>query len=124
MIHHPERLFGVDPALVSVVSLVGQRRDIIVMQGARSLADEEKAIASGHSALKDPMSSLHVVDPVKRPLALAVDVTPSPLDWSDIPAFAALNQDMQAAAAEIGVTLEWGGDWHSLKDYDHWQRAA
>ena len=65
---HPERLDGCDPDLVRLVNAVAMTRDVVVIQGARSLEEEQRAIASGHSALRNPMDSKHVTDPIMRPL--------------------------------------------------------
>lgn len=121
MIRHAERLSGCDLRLVDVVKLVGLSQDLIVLQGSRTLAEEIEAIATGHSSLKDPMHSKHVIDPETRPLALAVDLGPLPLDWHDIPSFKRLAVAVKAAAASLQVPLTWGGDWHHFKDYPHYE---
>jgi peptidoglycan LD-endopeptidase CwlK len=120
-LHHGERLDGCDPDLVRLVNAVARDRDIVVVQGARTVAEEEAAIASGHSALKNPMNSKHVVDAETRPLALAVDIAPLPLDWNDTAAFQALGLFVKATAAELEIGLIWGGDWVHLKDLDHFE---
>jgi D-alanyl-D-alanine carboxypeptidase len=118
------RLTSVDPDLVRVVELVGSRRDVCVAQGARSVADEQDAINRGASHLRDPMDSLHVINPGVRDYALAVDLTPWPVDWQNHQSFVDLAADVKAAAAELGVTpFSWGGDWVHPFDFDHFQRA-
>ena len=51
----------------------------------------------------------------------AVDVVPYPLDWNDIESFKSLAIVVKKKADELGIEVEWGGDWTSLKDYPHWQ---
>ena len=51
----------------------------------------------------------------------AVDVVPYPLDWKDINSFKLLASVVKRKALELGIDVEWGGDWKSLKDYPHWQ---
>lgn len=51
----------------------------------------------------------------------AVDVVPYPLDWNDIESFKNLAVIVKKKAKELGIDVEWGGDWTSLKDYPHWQ---
>lgn len=51
----------------------------------------------------------------------AVDVVPYPLDWNDIDSFKQLASVVKDKALELGIDVEWGGDWKSLKDYPHWQ---
>jgi len=100
---------------------VGSTRDVQVVQGARSLEDEQKAIDSGHSELKDPRHSLHVVIPGERPLALAVDIAPWPVNWSDIDGFKSLAAFVQRRADALETGIRWGGSWG---DYDHFELAA
>lgn len=51
----------------------------------------------------------------------AVDVVPYPLDWNDIESFKLLASVVKRKALELGINIEWGGDWVSLKDYPHYQ---
>ena len=51
----------------------------------------------------------------------AVDVVPYPLDWNDIESFKLLGSVVKRKALELGIDIEWGGDWKSLKDYPHYQ---
>lgn len=121
-LYHAERLANVHPDLIRLLTDAGSGGiDLVVIQGARSVAEEQAAMASGHSALKDPMDSKHVIDPEKRPLALAVDAAPYPTNWQDIPAFEALGSNLKALADTLGVKIVWGGDWHTLKDFDHFE---
>src|SRR5690348_14658720 len=102
-VYGAHNLTSVDPDLVRVVQLVGTRRDVLVVQGARTVAQEQDDIDRGVSHLKDPTHSLHVIVPGVRELALAVDLTPWPLNWADHQAFVDLAADVKAAAAELGV---------------------
>jgi D-alanyl-D-alanine carboxypeptidase-like protein len=119
-VYGASRLAGVDPVLVQLVSDVGTERAIIVIAGARAYADELFAIRTHHSALRDPMNSKHVIGP-GRPLARAVDIAPWPLNWSDIPGFTALAAFVKERAAALSIPIVWGGDWTTLKDYDHYE---
>jgi peptidoglycan L-alanyl-D-glutamate endopeptidase CwlK len=121
VVHHPERLAKVDLRLVDVVMKVGESRDVLVLEGARSKEDEQKAIDSGHSSLTDPMDSKHVIDSISRPLALAVDLAPVPLIWTDLAAFDGLAADVKIAAQALGIVVTWGGDWVHFKDRPHFQ---
>ena len=122
-VYGASRLAGCDDRLVQLFTRVGERRDVQIVQGPRTVEQELAAIASHHSALKDPMNSLHVVDPDSRPLALAVDAGPYPLVWTDTGAFVALALIVKSCALDLGIPLVWGGDWQSFKDYSHYQLA-
>ena len=71
-----------DYRLIALFQEVVKDEDCQVIQGARTKAEELDDIARGVSRLTDPMDSKHVVDPLTRPLALAVDVAPYPVDWT------------------------------------------
>ena len=114
------RLTNVEPQLVALVTDVGMARDIIVLQGARTVAEELEAIASHHSALRDPMHSKHVISDT-RPLAQAVDIGPWPLDWKDIASFQELGAFMKERALALHTPIQWGGEWVHLKDYVHYE---
>lgn len=51
----------------------------------------------------------------------AVDVVPYPLDWNNTARFKQLAEVVKAKAKELGIEIEWGGDWMSFKDYPHYQ---
>ena len=110
-----------DPDLVRLFLAVGADRNIVILQGARTISEEATDIKTGRSALLNPMDSKHVVDPILRPLSLAVDAAPDPIDWEDIAAFAELADAVKLKAAELGIAVVWGGDWVHFKDYDHWE---
>ena len=50
----------------------------------------------------------------------AVDLVPFPVSW-DWTYFYPIADAMKDAAQELGVDLEWGGDWKSFKDGPHFQ---
>ena len=50
----------------------------------------------------------------------AVDIAPYPISW-EWEYFYPIEDAMKQAAEELGVDLEWGGDWKSFKDGPHWQ---
>lgn len=123
MLYQAKRLDGVHPDLAEVVREVAVNDDVIVIQGERSLADEQAAIDSGHSSLRDPRNSKHVVIPGVRPFAMAVDLVRFPIVWGDIDGFRSLNDRMQAVAKLRGVALGWAGWWMKVrvKEFDHWE---
>jgi D-alanyl-D-alanine carboxypeptidase len=123
-VQHWSRLENVDPDLVRLVWDVGTYRDVDVAVGARTLPDEEAAIASGHSSLMDPTKSKHVIIPGVRDVAEAVDLTPFPVNWLDIEAFENLGAFVKDRATALGVAILWGGDWLHLHDYDHFEKVA
>ena len=50
----------------------------------------------------------------------AVDVVPYPVDWNNLKRFEEMGRVVKAKAAEMGISIEWGGDW-AMRDYPHFQ---
>lgn len=53
--------------------------------------------------------SLHIRQP--DGYSHAVDLHPTPIDWSNLPAFRAIAVAMFTAADERNVLIQWGADW-------------
>lgn len=124
MIYGESRLKNVHPDLVKLVHAVGDNPpvgpsvDIEVVQGARSVADEQRDIDAGVSHLSDPMHSKHVIGP-GRPLAEAVDLALYPVVWTDHLSFVKMSNLMKQAAKALSIQISWGGDWPHPFDFDH-----
>lgn len=87
--------------------------DFIVTEGKRSLERQRQLKAAGASqTMRSRHLTGHAVD-------LAVKVG-GKVRW-DWPLYSALAKEMKAAAKAVGVPLEWGGDWKTLKDGPHYQ---
>ncbi|WP_136678621.1 M15 family metallopeptidase [Neptunomonas sp. XY-337] len=110
-----ERLEGVHPDLVRVVERAIQKTsvDFTVLEGVRSIDRQRKLLAAGSSTtLRSRHLTGHAVD-----LGAWVD---GRVDWS-WPPYYEIAEAMFAAAQELGIPLEWGGNWASLKDGPHYQ---
>lgn len=115
------RLVGVHPDLAAIVKLAIQRTpmDFTVVEGVRPLARQRENVAKGAS---QTLASYHL--PQADGLSHAVDLAPliaGAIPWNNWQAFADLAQVVKACAAELGVPVEWGGDWKTLKDGPHFQ---
>ena len=109
------RLDGVHPDLVAVVKLAIKRTpvDFTVLEGMRSEGRQKALYASGASKT---LNSRHLT-------GHAVDLAPyvnGEVSWA-WPSYYPLADAIKEAAEELGVTIEWGGDWKSFKDGPHWQ---
>ena len=51
----------------------------------------------------------------------AIDIAPYPIDWNDTDRFEALAVVVKKAAKDVGVEIEWGGDWVTPIDMPHFQ---
>lgn len=113
-------LEGVHPDLAKVMRLAAVRSPVpfLVIHGLRTVAEEAANVAKGAS---QTMHSRHL--PNKAGKACAVDIAADPggcIDWSS-KLYGQIATAVKAAAAELAIPVEWGGDWHSLKDYGHFQ---
>lgn len=118
-----ENLKGVHPDLVKVVHRAIQitQVDFTVTCGVRTIAEQKVLVAAGASKT---MNSRHI--PGKDGYSKAVDLAAlvnGAVRW-DWPLYYKLAEAMKTAAKELGIPLEWGGDWKSFKDGPHFQLPA
>ena len=107
-----QKLEGVHPDLVAVVerAISISEQDFSVLEGLRSVERQRKLVDTGKSTT---MNSRHLT-------GHAVDLAPYPLSW-DWNYFYPIADAMKQAARELGVDLEWGGDWKTFPDGPHFQ---
>lgn len=111
-------LRGVHPDLVKVIRRAIQisKIDFKVLEGVRSVARQRELVKKGAS---QTMKSRHIN-------GFAVDIAPfvaGQVRW-DWPLYFQLAATVKQAAKDVGVTVEWGGDWKTFKDGPHWQLPA
>lgn len=83
------------------------------IDGWWKVVDKSKVVTNVDGSTK---KSKHNYYPSK-----AVDVVPYPLDWNNLESFKLLGSVVKRKAMELGINIEWGGDWTSFKDYPHFQ---
>lgn len=108
-------LRGVHPDLVKVVeqAITISRIDFRVLQGVRTLEEQRKLVAAGASkTMKSRHLSGHAVD-----LGALLE---GQIRW-DWPLYDEIAVAMKAAAGDLGIPVEWGGDWKSFRDGPHYQ---
>jgi peptidoglycan L-alanyl-D-glutamate endopeptidase CwlK len=108
-------LAGVRPELVAVASrgLLYSPIDFIVTEGLRPKERQAELVRIGAS---QTMKSRHLT-------GHAFDVAAwsgGSIRW-DWPLYTQIAVAMKQAAQELGVPLEWGGDWSTFKDGPHFQ---
>lgn len=115
------RLEHVHPDLSAVVTraaeLAPQR--FMVVEGIRTLARQKELVATGKSKT---MNSRHI--PAKNGVGHAVDIAPvknGKIDWNDLAAFRDMAKAMKQASRDLGIPIEWGGDWAGSWDKPHFQ---
>ena len=114
------KLEGAHPDLAAVIKRAAALSsiDFTVLEVTRTLARQKQLVASGASKT---MRSRHL--PGADGKSRAVDI--APLDGGQVswawPVYFKLAPVIKQAARELGVPIEWGGDWKSFKDGPHWQ---
>lgn len=119
-----------------VVDHALKRVDFGITCGRRSYQEQERLIGSAFSKIKDPARSRHVLvdaggnpvydgvvfDDMKLPMSEAFDFIPTPfLGWNHPRVkyqFAFYAGIFVGVATELGIELEWGGDFDGDNDPD------
>jgi peptidoglycan L-alanyl-D-glutamate endopeptidase CwlK len=108
-------LKGVDPRLVQLCEYAIEVTtvDFTVIEGLRT-AERQAQLLKEHKTqtLQSRHLTGHAVD-----IAPWVNGTVS-WAWTD---FDALAPNILGAAKELGIPIEWGGNWKSFRDGPHWQ---
>ena len=109
------RLQGVHPDLVSVVELAITLTEVDfgVTEGLRTMERQRELVEAGASLT---MNSRHLT-------GHAVDLVAyvgNEVRW-DWPLYDKIAAAMFEAARDLGIPLEWGGNWKTLKDGPHFQ---
>lgn len=114
------KLEGAHPDLVKVIKRAAALSpiDFTVLEVLRTTARQRELVAKGASKT---MKSRHL--PGADGKSRAVDI--APMDGGQIswawPMYHRLAPIIKQAAKEVGVPIEWGGDWRTFKDGPHWQ---
>lgn len=113
------KLLGAHPDLRRVIERAAALSsiDFTVLEVTRTLARQKELVAKGASKT---MNSRHI--PSADGFSRAVDI--APMDGGQVswawPVYHKLAPIIKQAAKEVGVPIEWGGDW-KWADGPHWQ---
>lgn len=114
------KLKGVNPNLVKVIIKAATTATVPfkVLEGVRSAAAQMRAFKSGHSML----DGFHKISNHQK--GRAVDICPlirgQPIQSSWTP-FYPMAANVKEAAKELGIPIQWGGDWKGFKDGPHFE---
>lgn len=110
------RLRGVHSDLIKIVNeaIKNGAPRFTIIEGVRTLERQKQLLASGDTTT---LKSRHLN-------GCAIDI--APLDPNGAPSWAwpayyKLAPFIKDAAKNVGVPIEWGGDWRKFKDGPHWQ---
>jgi len=116
-----QRLQGVHPDLVAVITKARASSQFVVLEGLRTKERQAQLLAKGASTT---MNSRHIT-------GHAVDIAPwmddgdgvvenGEIRW-DWPLYHPMAAAVKKAAADLNVKIVWGGDWKSFKDGPHFE---
>lgn len=108
-------LVGVRPELVAIATLAGSRGRVsfIVTEGVRTAERQRQLVVTGKSQTQRSRHLTgHAID--------VVALHEGAVTWQ-WPFYEQIAAAFKGAAHELGVPVEWGGDWTSLKDGPHFQ---
>lgn len=110
-----DNLKGVHPDLVKVIERAIQitKQDFTVIEGLRTKERQAELLKKGAT---QTLNSRHLT-------GHAVDIVPwvdGTVSW-DWKFYSEVRSAMIQAAGELGVEIEWGGNWKTFKDGPHWQ---
>lgn len=126
-----ERLMTCESDIQRVLELAIQKYDFVVLCGVRTPQEQFELFKQGRKLVNGKWEkigstvtnidgkttkSMHNYIPSK-----AVDIAPYPIDWNNLDRFKDMAKVVLACAKELGVSLEWGGNWVSFKDFPHFQ---
>lgn len=110
-----QRLSQIHPDLRKVVERAIEitEVDFTVLEGRRSIQRQKELLASGATTT---MNSRHLT-------GHAVDLgayVGGEVRW-DWPLYYKIEAAMKQASKDVGIPIEWGGDWKTFKDGPHYQ---
>jgi peptidoglycan LD-endopeptidase CwlK len=120
----------VHPDLQRLFNEVIKHFDCTILNGIRTLEEEQEDVASGKS---ETLASMHL--PQSDGLSHAVDAAPYPQRWDD-PKWIAdqhyFGGFVVGIASQMGIGIRWGGDWkrdndpenNGFQDLDHFELAT
>ena len=114
------RLKECHPDLQRLFNEVAKVREFAVICGYRGKDDQNKAYNQGKSKLIWPHSKHNILP------SMATDVMPwtnyePNIRWDDLPGVKAFAVIVLTMAGNLGIKVQWGGNWQRFKDWDHWE---
>ena len=124
---HQERLLGVHPVLIQAIQeWAALPFDVLILNGVRTNAQQAALYAQGRTAPGNIVTNAQTAALSAHGRKLfdngvfgcaldAIACVGGKALWQDTPKL----EQMAELVASAGVA--WGGDWQSLKDYDHFE---
>ena len=109
------KLGEVHTDLMALAHAVVAEVDCTVLCGYRGEKEQNEAYLAGHSRARFGESP-HNFKP-----ALAIDMVPFPIDWSNEQRFKDFVAVVKRKATEMGIEITCGADFKTFKDYPHFE---
>lgn len=111
-----KNMVGIHPDLRLVLdkALQDSPLDFVVIEGLRTVERQKQLVASGAS---QRMDSRHITGHAVDLLPIGPNGKPA-FDW---PLYNQLGPAVKKAAVDLGIELDWGGDWKKLVDGPHFE---
>jgi peptidoglycan L-alanyl-D-glutamate endopeptidase CwlK len=87
--------------------------DCTILEGHRSIADQQEAFRRGASKI----DGVNQIGKHNHQPSLAADVAPYPVDWKDLERFRAFGGFVLGVASQLGIGIRWGGDWDGDREF-------
>ena len=126
-----DKLSTCHPDIQKVLNEAIKRYDFMVLYGNRTIEEQFELFKKGRTLkegkwVKTGSTVTNLDGKTKKSMhnyspSLAVDIAPYPIDWNNLERFKEMAKVILECAKELGVNLEWGGNWASFKDYPHFQ---
>lgn len=103
-----------DPRLQKVFLELIKHFDVKILEGHRTVAEQQKLYAQGRSTSGEIVTQIDGVNRKGKHNYLpskAVDIAPWPINWTDTERFVYAAGFIKGIAASMGIQLRWGGDW-------------
>lgn len=107
-----KKLNNVHPRLRYLLHNAIKIYDFTILCGYRNKIDQNRAYNDKKSRVKWPNSKHN-----KKPYALAVDISPWPIDWKNYKAYYFLGGIIKALAKIMEIPIRWGGDWQGDNNF-------
>ncbi len=127
-----KNLEGVHPKLREIIekSITNSPIDFTVISGVRTQQEQAELYAQGRTKTGNIVTNADGYikksnhQPKDDGLGYAVDLYPY-VNWkvqfNDIDSLTKIAKHIKQQALVLGYSIEWGGDWKSIKDYPHFE---
>lgn len=119
------------PDIQKVMHEAIKQYDFTVIYGERSTKEQFKLFKIGRTLVAGKwvvtgktvtnLDGINKLSKHNHSPSKAIDIAPYPIDWSDLDRFKNMAQIVKNTAINLGIDLEWGGDWKRFRDYPHFE---